>query len=456
MSRRRYHSWRRHGRSRGSDAHAVLFFDDDADAPPVSEEEAVEAAYELFGGRDAVEQAVIVEPWSSAKVTGWIVSACDRIDPPLRSLSATDAEAEEQVVLWHGNTREVIVPHEYFSTCTESHALMGRCPCPMAGASYTPEVSECVKTNILPALQVIPASALLAQRRRSDAWYHQDAGTNQVVRGFTYISGPLLSDDAGWVPRHLALGDIEPGDIAERRKSLSERSRRAAATKAAMRVACTDCAVSARCDKRSAVHRCGGTRTPEMLTRALERYMQEHDVRKHVEGAFTADQVRFLMAMGGSDVAGRTAHIRTRSKEVVLGTFTRETRWHSRITAFRVRAGARGYMRYTDFASWEELVATLPEVQSMFDAQFPYMEPLPERVYLLYSLAVDRHAYRRVGWGGARPLYYVCAHAGGVRYKYATDRYVEYYSKSLDLSEPDYSLVQDAYSYVANPEIVGT
>jgi hypothetical protein len=191
-----------------------------------------------------------------------------------------------------------------------------------------------------------------------------------------------------------------------------------------------------------------------MLTAALDRYSQQNDIRKIMEGRFTPDQVMFLMRMGGSEVAGSTPNIRTRNKEVMLGAFTRKGRYRDGHMVFRVRAGTRSYLRHSDFLSWEALVEALPSVQETFDLRFPYMEPLPERVHLLYSVIADRLGSKRGGWGSRRWLYYAHASEGGVRFKYTADRWREHYEEHHSVTQEDAEIVRTAYSYVASPDVV--
>lgn len=464
-SRRAY--WRRRRSSgRSTWDHSILFFESDPDAPPIGEEEAVSAAYEIFGGKDAVEQALVVLPWSRTynpgdadgeyTLTGWAVSACTRLEPPERSIRADSEEASERVVLWHRDLREEVVPYEHFSVCTESHALMGRCPCPLAtsyGDGSFHELTECVKTNLAPAFQLIPANAILKQKRSNDEWYRSEA-TPKTVQGFEYVSGVLLADAKGWVCSDLPLGDVDPTMIEERREALSTRSKQAARTRAAVKASCGTCAMRQVCDQGARVHGCGGARTPEMLTAALARYQRQYDVRRLVEGTFTEEQVTFLMRMGRSGVAGQTSHIRTRSKEVVLGTFVPRRWYRGQGYTFRVFAGAREYIRHTDFGSWDDMVAVLPAVQEMFDTQKEYVNPLPERVHLLYSLVVDRFNVERGGFGSVRHLYGMSAADEGVLFNYAAARWRDS-SRRWDTELPDAGLVRDAYGYADNPEIVG-
>lgn len=459
--------WRRR-RASGRSAwdHSILFFESDPDAPPIEEEEAVSAAYEIFGGKDAVEQALVVLPWSRTynpgdadgeyTLTGWAVSACTRLEPPVRSIRADSEEARERVVLWHRDLREEVVPYEHFSVCTESHALMGRCPCPLAtsyGDGSFNELTECVKTNLAPAFQLIPANAILKQKLSTDEWYRSGA-TPKAVQGFEYVSGVFLADVKGWVTSELPLGEIDPTMIEERREDLSTRSKQAARTRAAVKASCGTCAMSGVCDQGSQVHRCGGTRTPEMLTAALARYQQQYDIRRMVEGRFTEEQVTFLMRMGRSGVAGRTDHIRTRSKEVVLGAFIPKQWYRGQGYRFRVFADAREYTRHTDFESWDDLVTTLPSVQEMFDTQKEYIKPLPERVHLLYALVADRFNVERGGFGSVRYLYGMSAADDCVRFSYAAARWRES-SRMWGTELSDARLVRDAYGYATNPEIVG-
>jgi hypothetical protein len=301
---------------------------------------------------------------------------------------------------------------------------------------------------------VIPAGALLRQTARSDAWYRPEGSKPKTVQGFTHISGVFLSAFEGWMPSELSLGYIDPVNIDERREALSVRSKQAAKTRVRVKQECTTCAARSKCSQGALVHACGGARTPEMLTAALARYLEQYGVLNRIEGQFTEEQAMFLMRMGGSAVAGRTEHIKTRSKEVVLGGFTRKNRYSGQDYVFRVRAGTRGYSRYTAFSTWDDLVATLPAVQDMFEAQKEYLRPISARVHLLYTLVVDRLQFRRSGFGNVQPLYTVYATAHGATYKYAADRWREHYSHELHTEDSDASLVSLAYFAVSNTDVV--
>lgn len=196
--------------------------------------------------------------------------------------------------------------------------------------------------------------------------------------------------------RRWNLPDITLKDIADAAVASRDRAREGARTLAKKKLWCSDCVLDQADYCTGFVQSCLGPRVEEDLESVWATFAP-YDVRTIPEEQFTREQVQRLVYAAGARVV--TDKFSSRKPYAVLGGF----QYRYGALTYAVTADARPYTRRECYASYEDLVRAIPDVETTLEGYTPPAHIFTDATYENLQAALAHTVLRRVtsGWGRA-------------------------------------------------------